>query len=164
MGSNFHRVSRSLQRDGSLETNLYLLTAILLLTLWLVWAFRAEVTRYEVSDSAHVEIDRVRSHNLEVITEFEPFAAFAQLRTGQAAILRLKALPGAQYQTVPAHVSRIAQQIQGGKVRVELAIDSTVSVPVFLQPGLSGSVSVDVEHTSPAVLILRSVGALAGAN
>ena len=164
MGTNFHRVRKSLERDGSLKTNLYLLTAILLPMLWVMWAFRAKVTRYEVSDSAHVEIDRVRSHNLEVITEFEPYAAFTQLRTGQAAILRLKTLSGAQYQTVPAHVSRIAQEIQGGKVRVGLALDSTAALRVFLHPGLSGSVSVDVEHISPAVMILRSVGALAGAN
>jgi hypothetical protein len=164
MSSNFQRVSRSLQRDSSLETNLHLLTGILLLTCWLIWALQARVARYEMSDSAHLEVDPVRPHKLKLIAAFEPYAALTELRKGQAAVLRLKALPGAQYQTVPAHVSRICQEIQGGKVRVELAIDSLASPPSFLQAALPGSVTVDVEHISPAALILRSAGALVGAN
>jgi hypothetical protein len=163
MANNFHRVSRSLQRDNTSGTTLHLLTGILLLMAWLVWAFRAQVACYEVSDSAQIEVDPASPRKLQVNAEFQPLAALGKLRPGQPAILRLAGLPATQCGTVSAQVSGVAKENHRGKVTMELAINSTPP-PVLLQHGSPGSIQIEVERISPAALILRSAGELAAAN
>ncbi|MGA8028768.1 MAG: HlyD family efflux transporter periplasmic adaptor subunit, partial [Bryobacteraceae bacterium] len=100
---------------------------------------------------------------LEVIAEFQPSAALGRVHPGQPAVLRLQGFPWAQYGTVSARVSRVAGEIRDGKVRVELALNPAVRSKIPVQHGLPGSVEVEVERISPAALILRSAGDLAGA-
>lgn len=101
---------------------------------------------------------------LEVIAEFQPAAALGKLHRGQRAQVRLDGFPWAQYGTIPAEVSRVADEIRDGRVRVELALGATLRTPILLQHGLPGSVEVEVERLSPAQLLLRSAGAMAGAH
>lgn len=54
--SNFHRVSQSLRADRGLASMIALVVALGLVSAWIAWAFRARVTRYEISDSARLEI------------------------------------------------------------------------------------------------------------
>lgn len=103
------------------------------------------------------------SGKLRVIAEFEPSAALGKVRAGQAAILRLDGFPWAQYGTVPARVSGVAEEIRDGKVRVELAVNPRHRARIPFQHGLPGSVQIEVERISPAALVLRSAGELAGA-
>lgn len=99
---------------------------------------------------------------LQVIAEFQPSAAFGKLHPGQAASLRLQGFPWAQYGTVPMRVSRVADEIRDGKVRVELAVGPHFPSRVPPQHGLPGSVEIEVEQVSPAKLVLRSAGEIVG--
>jgi membrane fusion protein (multidrug efflux system) len=99
---------------------------------------------------------------LHVIAEFLPTLAFGKLKPGQPARVKLNGFPWMQYGTVAAQVSRVAGDIRDGHVRVELALASPTNPRIPLQHGLPGSVEVEVEHISPAALLLRSVGRLAG--
>jgi membrane fusion protein, adhesin transport system len=104
------------------------------------------------------------SGNVQVIAEFQPAAALGKLHAGQRAAVRLDGFPWAQYGTIPAEVSRVADEIRDGKVRVELALTAASRSPIPLQHGLPGSVEVEVERVSPAQLLLRSAGAMVGAH
>jgi membrane fusion protein (multidrug efflux system) len=99
---------------------------------------------------------------LQLIAEFEPAAAFGRIHAGQQATVRLDGFPWAQFGTVRAHVSEVAGEIRDGKVRVELAVDGAHARIPF-QHGMPGTVEVEVERTSPALLLLRSAGRVTGA-
>jgi len=57
MASSFHRTSQSLRLDRGIWSITAFAVAITLIVAWLVWAFKAVVVRYEVSDSARLEVD-----------------------------------------------------------------------------------------------------------
>jgi membrane fusion protein (multidrug efflux system) len=98
---------------------------------------------------------------LRAVADFDPEAALGRLHEGQTARMRLRGFPWTEYGTVPATVSKVASEVRDGKVRVELRIDPTTT-RIPLAHGLPGSVEVDVERTSPAELLLRSVGHVLG--
>ncbi|MBV8550004.1 MAG: HlyD family efflux transporter periplasmic adaptor subunit [Acidobacteriaceae bacterium] len=103
------------------------------------------------------------SGKLQVVAAFTPSAALGKLRPGQPAIVRLQGFPWAQFGTLSARVTRVADDIRDGKVRVELAVISSASSHIPVQHGLPGSVEVEVEDLSPAALVLRSAGQAVGA-
>lgn len=96
-----------------------------------------------------------------VIAEFSPADALGHIRPGQAATVRLQGFPWGQYGTLSARVSKLADEIRDGTVRVELAV---ISVPprIPLQHGIPGSVEIAVERTTPAAMLLRAAGAVIG--
>jgi membrane fusion protein (multidrug efflux system) len=99
--------------------------------------------------------------DMRVVSEFTASSAIGKVRPGQGATVRLQGFPWGQYGTVSARVSKVADEIQDGTVRVELAV---VSVPprIHLQHGIPGTVEVAVEKTTPAAMLLRSAGAFVG--
>lgn len=100
------------------------------------------------------------SGNLKILADFPP-QVIGQIRAGQSASLRLEGFPATQYGRVMASVQRVAQETRAGKLRVELAISSASQHSAIpLQHGLLGTVEVEVERISPALLILRVAGAL----
>jgi multidrug resistance efflux pump len=101
---------------------------------------------------------------VQLIAQFEPAAALGKIRPGQQATVRLYGFPWAQYGTIPAQVSSVAADIRDGKVRVELTLNPMARSPIPLQHGLPGAVEVAIEQVSPAALLLRSAGAVAGAH
>ncbi len=166
MANSFHRVNRTLRADRGIRSTGMLLIALFLLGAWVTWAFQARLTRYVTSDSARLE--KVSSGDpsgkLHVIGEFQPWAVLGQMRPGQSALFMAQGLSPAQSGAVPAHVSAIASEIRNGKLRVDLAIDSVSHSRFPLKAGLPVTVQVEVERLSPAALILRSAGDLAGAH
>ena len=56
MATAFHKMDQSLRADRGLVSGLLLLAGLGLIGAWLMWAFSAHVTRYEVSDSARLEV------------------------------------------------------------------------------------------------------------
>lgn len=58
MANTFHRVNQSLRADNGVVSAITVLVAALLLAGWLAWAFQSRITRYEISDSARLEVDR----------------------------------------------------------------------------------------------------------
>ena len=105
----------------------------------------------------------VPGSKLQVVAEFSPQAALGKIHPGQNAIVKLDGFPWAQFGTLSASVVRVAGEIRAGKVRVELAVHSPEGSRIRLTHGLPGSVEVEVEQISPAVLLLRSAGRAVGA-
>ncbi len=99
---------------------------------------------------------------LHAVAEFLPSAAFGKIHPGQPALLRLDGFPWMQYGTVRGTVARVAGEVRDGNVRVELAVNAATRPRIPLQHGLPGSVEVEIEQVSPAVLVLRSAGQLVG--
>ena len=100
----------------------------------------------------------VPTGELKILADFPP-TAIGHIHAGQPAGLRLDGFPSEQYGRMTASVLRVAQEPRVGKIRVELALLSRLtSIP--LQHGLLGTVEIEIERTSPAVLLLRAAGAL----
>lgn len=101
------------------------------------------------------------SGELHVVADFAPEAALGRIRPGQSARLRLASFPSSQYGSLSASVARVSSELRDGRVRVELTVrpDSNPALP--LEHGLPGTVEVEVERVSPAVLLLRAAGTLA---
>lgn len=57
MANSFYRVRHSLRADNSIRSGAGLLVALALGGAWIVWAWQARITRYELSDSARLELD-----------------------------------------------------------------------------------------------------------
>jgi membrane fusion protein (multidrug efflux system) len=95
---------------------------------------------------------------LMIVADFPPAAVVGRIKPGQAARMRLDGFPWAQYGSIDARVSRVGSEIRDGQVRVEFAVASTSSSGMAMQHGLPGSIEVQVDRASPAVMILRAAG------
>lgn len=95
---------------------------------------------------------------LRAVAEFAPSDALGRIHPGQPAQLRLDGFPWTQYGSIPTTVSNVAGEIRDGKVRVELNLAGTPSLPINLQHGLPGAVEVEVERLTPAKIVLRAAG------
>jgi membrane fusion protein (multidrug efflux system) len=94
---------------------------------------------------------------LRIVAEYPPSRALGRIHVGQPGRLRLEGFPWAQHGTLPATVSRVASEVRDGRVRVELdVLPHQLTIP--LQHGLPGTLEVEVERASPAVLVLRAAG------
>jgi membrane fusion protein (multidrug efflux system) len=102
----------------------------------------------------------VPSGRLMAVAQFAPSSALGRIRPSQSARLRLDGFPWAQYGTIDARVTRVANEIRDGSVRVELAVEAPANPAIRLEHGLPGSVEVAVERVAPLTLLLRAAGAL----
>jgi membrane fusion protein (multidrug efflux system) len=87
-----------------------------------------------------------------------PAVAVGRIRPEQPARLRLHCFPWTQYGTVPARVAHVGDEARGGLIRVELDLRPDPRSPIPVAHGLPGTVEVEVERVTPAVLVLRSAG------
>jgi len=106
----------------------------------------------------------VPSGALRIVAEFDPPAALGRIRPGQAARLRLKGFPWAQYGSIEGRVATVGNEIRDGRVRVECDVIGSAASRIPAQHGLPGSVEVRVEEVSPAALALRVAGEWIGAS
>lgn len=171
MASFFSRSLRALQTDGSHRSILGLLSAFVLMSFWAAWFFLAEVSLYEVTSAAWLEVDRVAHEGrqlgtilppgrFKIVADFPPSAALGHIRPGQPARLRLDGLPWIQYGSISATVASVVGQAKDGHVRAELTIHAGLTSPIPLQQGLRGALEVEVGCTTPALLVLRAAGKL----
>jgi multidrug resistance efflux pump len=98
----------------------------------------------------------VPSGRLKIVALFKPAVAVGRIRSGQLARIRFEGFPWAQYGTMPAKVSRVANELRDGYVRVDLEPLAGSRIP--LQHGLPGATEIELERISPATLFLRSSG------
>jgi membrane fusion protein (multidrug efflux system) len=91
-----------------------------------------------------------------------PAAVIGRILPGQLARLRLMGFPWTRYGTLPARVAEVGNEASGGRIRVELSLGSGVAPSIPLGHGLPGSAEVEVEHVSPAILVLRAAGQFLG--
>ncbi|MFL5343425.1 MAG: HlyD family secretion protein [Hyalangium sp.] len=96
--------------------------------------------------------------DLRIVAEFTPAAALGRIQVGQRGELRLDAFPWTQFGTLAATVSQVAGEVRDGRIRVELAITPGSSSAIPLQHGLPGTLEIEVERVSPAMLAFRSAG------
>lgn len=100
----------------------------------------------------------VPAGRLLVVAQYPASAALGRIRSGQRATLRLDGYPWAEFGTVAATVSTVAQEVRAGKVRVELALERNASFRGVLEHGMPGTLEIAVERVSPWTLILRTSG------
>ncbi len=107
------------------------------------------------------EGDRVASivpdGQVQAVAEFLP-PAMGRVRAGQPARLRLDGFPWTQYGHIPATVRSVASEPRDGRIRVELDLHRSPSLPIALQHGLPGTVEVEIERVAPVALLLRTLG------
>jgi multidrug resistance efflux pump len=89
-------------------------------------------------------------------------AVLGRLKSGQSARLRLDGFPWTQYGTLPAIVTDIDTEPKDGLIRVELSLTPRPTSRIPLDHGLTGSVEIEVDRVSPAVLVLRAAGQFLG--
>ena len=99
----------------------------------------------------------IPSGTLKVVAEFAPARVLGRVQPGQAARMRLDGFPWAQFGSIALKVDRVAREIRDGRIRVEFVPDSQADVRL-LQHGLPGSIEVEIEQATPAVLALRAAG------
>lgn len=91
----------------------------------------------------------IPSGNLKIVAEFAPARVLGRMRPGQLARVRLDGYPWTQYGSIAAKVVRVAGEIRGGQVRVELTPESKTDFLFPLQHGLPGTVEVEIEQATP---------------
>ncbi len=151
MSISFTRSTRSLKTDKFKISIGMLLLITLLFVIWGLWFFLAQITLYEVANEAELLA------NSEVVAYFST-TALGRIQTGQPARLRFNGFPAIQYGPVAATVTSITNKPAAGWVEVKLTLipDSNSKIP--LQRGMPGQAEIEVEHVSPLILLLRSVG------
>ena len=96
----------------------------------------------------------------KIVANFSPAEALGRIRPGQTAWLRLHGFPWAQHGSIVATVERVAREVRDGLVRIELGINDEQVSLIPVQHGLPGTLEVEVERISPALLALRAAGRL----
>ncbi|MGH8652749.1 MAG: HlyD family secretion protein [Gammaproteobacteria bacterium] len=120
-----------------------------------------EVAPFDIGafiDTGGVVGSIIPSGKLKVVAEFAPARVLGRVHPGQSARLRLDGFPWAQYGCIAVKVDRVAREIRDGRVRVEFLPSSQDDSSVLLQHGLPGSIEVEIEQTTPALLALRAAG------
>jgi hypothetical protein len=138
---------RSLRIDSFRASQIGLVLAILNVLALIVWFFVGQVTLYESSDALRIDEEQ------RILAEY-PVDTIDRIRSGQAAILRLDLGQGQPPVTFP--VSVYAVDPESGLVEL-YPLSGALSLDT-LHGKLKGQVQVEVEHVTPATLVLRASG------
>jgi len=142
--TSYPNTTRSLNGNRTRSWLLVLIFALSLLVTWWLWFFFAQITFTEVSQSA-----RVVSGNI-IVADFDE-KALAKIRLGQAAFVYIDDGVGR-----PGTISAVVADVDSE----EREIQFLVNVETISKEELTGQVEVEVEHLSPARLVLRASGLL----
>ena len=85
---------------------------------------------------------------LRIVAQFAPASAIGRVRVGQPARVRLLGFPWAEYGSLQAQVTAVADELRDGLVRVELGVGS-LPAAFPLTHALPGSVEIEVERVRP---------------
>ncbi|MDM8560046.1 hypothetical protein [Candidatus Parabeggiatoa sp. HSG14] len=177
MATPFSRTTRSLDTDNYYISLIGLGIAILLAIVWGNWFFTATITSYEVSQKVYVtdkedfvsqfpkkgrgvRVQLVRRR--QILAEF-PQKAIENIHPGQLAYVRLKGKIGKQAGPIPATVTNVKGAIGLEKGKVELRADINADAQNPFKKGEALNVKIEVEHVTPATLVLRASGLLTDA-
>ena len=95
---------------------------------------------------------------LRIVAQFPPPAAFGRIRAGQTCSMRLRGFPWMEFGAVRTQVDRVADEVRDGTVRVELSVLDSPGLRAPLKHGMPGSIEIEVDQASPAVLLMRTAG------
>jgi membrane fusion protein (multidrug efflux system) len=119
----------------------------------------ADLRAGAVVDEGHRLAAIVPDSPLRVVAQFAPASAIGRVRAGQPARVRILGFPWAEYGSIHAWVTAVADELRDGLVRVELGVgELPPGLPV--SHALPGSVEIEVERVRPAWLVFRSLGGL----
>ena len=93
---------------------------------------------------------------VHAVAFLDPAEAMGRIRPGQLAEIRLQGFPWTEFGSLDGRVTRVASEPRDDRVRVELAVAGTQSLP--LRHGLPCRVLVRVDEVTPLSLVLRAVG------
>ena len=151
MSSPFSRTIRSLHADSFLSVLIGVFIALVILIAWGIWFFFAQVTLYEKSQSARITGEIV-------VAEF-PAQLLHNIQPTRPARLYLDGAIGQQVGIISAVVTDVINPSQTeptGQVKLFAFVDA--NSPIRLQKELTGQVEIEVEHLSPAQLVMRVSG------
>ena len=122
----------------------------MLVLLWGLWFFFASIALYEISEPLAVT-------RAEVLVVNFPMSAQGRVQRGQQALIKLDTNDAAEIEVIPALVTNV--QIVPEEARVETTLFSPWMFVGDLHDtaDLTGHVEVEVEHLSPAQLVVRAV-------
>lgn len=154
MSSPFSRTMRSLHADSFRPMLVGLIGASILIAIWCIWFFFAQVTLYE-----HSLVARVTKGEI-IVAEFSA-EALNRIQQGQPARLNIDGAMGQQVGSISAIVTDIikpstSEQKETGEVK--LFSFAEASSPIRFEEELTGQVEIEVEHISPAKLVMRASG------
>jgi multidrug resistance efflux pump len=92
----------------------------------------------------------------KIVADFLASTAIGRIFPGQPARLRLS--HWTEDNDLPATVARVSIPTADGHVRVELELQPNRNRQIVLQHGLPGTVEIEVEQVTPAMLVLRASG------
>ena len=147
----FSRSIRSLDSDSFRSTLVGLVVAIILVTAWIAWFSLGRVTLYETGQVVSV------ARGGEVVVDFSSEAR-GRIQRGQAALVQFDGDFGTQIGAIPAIVTNVPSAGQDDRVEVKLYLLASVAISGRSQDNLTGQAKVEVEHISPAVLVMRAAG------
>jgi multidrug resistance efflux pump len=92
---------------------------------------------------------------LHVVADFGP-QTLGRIAAGQPARVRLDGFPWTRWGSLAARVATVAGELRDGAIRVELALTRDPGLP--LVHGMTATVDVEIDRTSPAARVLRAIG------
>ncbi len=149
MSTPFSRSMRVLHDDSYRLSLVGLIIAIVFFLTWAAWFFLARMTVYETGQMVSVSRDG------EIVADFPP-EALMRLRRGQPALLFPQDAKGATTGPFAAVVTDVMPQTDENRVEVALYPRTAAAVLAMPEMGLTGQVEIEVEHVSPAVLMMRA--------
>jgi hypothetical protein len=147
----FTRSLRSAEADSLYPSLIGLCIACIILSTWLGWFLLARITLYETSVQMQVQEDDI------IVADF-PITAQGNVQRGQAALLHLEGVLGAEYGPIPLIVVDVFHDPVVGRVQAHLFPAESAGLPFDTRDGLAGRIEVEAEHITPAVLLMRNVG------
>ncbi|MCP4424206.1 MAG: hypothetical protein GY803_06935 [Chloroflexi bacterium] len=153
MSASFSRSMRMMQSGTSGRSIWALLVVVLFLAVWLAWLVGARVPVYATAENAEL------TGESQIVAYFAP-DALLKVEPGQPALLRLDAFPWEEYGAVAATVTEVVETLQDGRIQVRLQLNPAADSRIPLQPGLTGSIEIEVEQVAPATMLLQTSGAI----
>ena len=145
----FSRSMRSLNNDSFRPSVVGLTVSILLLAAWAAWFLLARITVYETGQIVTVAEDGA-------VTASFSSKAIGRIHQGQPALLRFDGASPGPAHPVRAIVTDVNSPTTGERNLVNLfALPSGTSVTP-LQDNLTGKVDIEIDHLSPAALVVRA--------
>ncbi len=145
MSASFSRSIREMQMETSGRSVVVLLVMALFLAAWAAWLMLAQVSVYEVADTA------VLTSNTHATAQFTP-DALPTIKSGQTALLKLESFS----EPVPATVIEVDPTLVDGRFSVQFRLQPASDSTIPLQAGLNGRVEVEVEQVTPFTLLLEA--------
>lgn len=174
MAIPFSRTRRALDPSHYRWPMLWLGGALILVGLWGLLFFRAEITRYATSDQVFVTdweqrtsvfaqrsgaSRRAQTFRERLIRADFPSRALGEIHAGQRALLYLEGPAGRQAGAIPAVVSSISPpEHPGGPAQVQLLARAPDDESNPFITGGGGKIKVAVDSTTPAALVFRASG------